>query len=68
MTTKEKARNYIWSRIQSTERDYVQIHNDMRQGPDGRISMETLENMLDSCDRKLDMYNYLFKLVELDEE
>ena len=68
MTTKEKARNYIWSRIQATERDYIQIHNDMRQGSDGRISMETLENMLDSCDRKLDMYNYLFKLVELDEE
>lgn len=68
MTTKEKARNYIWSRIQATERDYVQIHNDMRESGDKRISMSTLENMLDSCDRKLDMYNYLFKLVELDEE
>ena len=68
MTTREKARNYIWSRIQATERDYVQIHNDMRESGDKRISMSTLENMLDSCDRKLDMYNYLFKLVELDEE
>jgi hypothetical protein len=68
MTTKEKARNYIWSRIQATERDYIQIHNDMRESGDKRISMSTLENMLDSCDRKLDMYNYLFKLVELDEE
>ena len=68
MTTKEKARNYIWSRIQATERDYIQIHNDMRESGDKRISMSTLENMLDSCDRKLDMYTYLFKLVELDEE
>jgi len=68
MTTKEKARNYIWSRIQATERDYTQIHNDMRESGDKRISMSTLENMLDSCDRKLDMYNYLFKLIELDEE
>ncbi len=68
MTTKEKARNYIWSRIQATERDYIQIHNDMRESGDKRISMSTLENMLDSCDRKLDMYNYLFKLVELDEK
>jgi hypothetical protein len=68
MTTKEKARNYIWSRIQATERDYTKIHNDMRESGDKRISMSTLESMLDSCDRKLDMYNYLFKLIELDEE
>jgi len=68
MTIKEKARNYVWSRIQATERDYIQIHNDMRESGEGRISMSTLENMLDSCDRKLDMYNYLFKLIETDEE
>jgi hypothetical protein len=68
MTIKEKARNYIWSRIQATERDYTKIHNDMRESGDKRISMSTLESMLDSCDRKLDMYNYLFKLIELDEE
>ena len=68
MTTKEKARNYIWSRIQATEIEYKQIHDDMRESGDKRISMSTLENMLDSCDRKLDMYNYLFKLIELDEE
>lgn len=68
MTVKEKARNYIWSRIQSTEREYTQIHDDMRQPGDRRISMDKLEIMLDATDRKLDMYNYLFKLVELDED
>lgn len=68
MTTKEKARNYVWSRIISTEKEYKDIHNTMRQRGDGRISMDTLEIMLDSTDRKLDMYNYLFKLIELDEE
>jgi len=68
MTTKEKARNYIWSRIQSTEIEYKWVHDEMRQPDDKRISMDKLEKMLDSCDRRLDMYNYLFKLVELDEE
>lgn len=68
MTTKEKARNHIWSRIISTEREYKDIHDAMRKKGDGRISMDTLEIMLDATDRKLDMYNYLFKLIELDEE
>ena len=68
MTTKEKARNYIWSRIQTTEEEYKKIHDDMRKPSDTRISMDTLEIMLDATDRKLDMYNYLFKLIELDEE
>ena len=67
MTTKEKARNYIWSRIQTTEIEYTQIHDDTRQHGDKRISIDKLELMLDATDRKLDMYNYLFKLVELDE-
>ena len=68
MTTKEKARNYIWSRIQSTEIEYKWIYEEMRQPGDRRISMDKLELMLDATDRKLDMYNYLFKLVELDED
>jgi hypothetical protein len=66
MTVKEKARNYIWSRIQSTEIEYKWVHDEMRQPSD--ISIDKLEMMLDSCDRRLDMFNYLFKLIELDEE
>jgi hypothetical protein len=46
----------------------TQIHDDMRQPGDKRISMNKLEIMLDATDRKLDMYNYLFKLIELDED
>ena len=68
MTTKEKARNYLWSRIHSTEIEYKWVHDEMREPGDRRISMDKLELMLDATDRKLDMYNYLFKLVELDEE
>lgn len=68
MTTKEKARNYVWSRIESTEREYRQIHEDIENNMTGIIGMDQLEIRLDATDRKLDMYNYLFKLIELDED
>jgi hypothetical protein len=68
MTTKEKARNYVWSRIESTEREYRQIHEDIENNMTGIVGMDQLEIRLDATDRKLDMYNYLFKLIELDED
>jgi hypothetical protein len=68
MTTKEKARNYVWSRIESTEREYRQIHKDIENNMTGIVGMDQLETRLDATDRKLDMYNYLFKLIELDED
>jgi hypothetical protein len=67
MTTREKARNYVWSRIESTEREYKQIHEDIENNMTGVVGMDQLEIRLDATDRKLDMYNYLFKLIELDE-
>ena len=67
MTTREKARNYVWSRIESTEREYRQIHQDIENNMTGVVGMDQLEIRLDATDRKLDMYNYLFKLIELDE-
>jgi len=68
MTTKEKARNYIWSRIESTEREYKQVHEDIKHNRTGFVGMDQLEIRLDATDRKLDMFNYLFKLIELDED
>ena len=68
MTTREKARNYVWSRIESTEREYKQIHEDIENNMTGIVGMDQLEIRLDATDRKLDMYNYLFKLIELDED
>ena len=68
MTTREKARDYIWSRIETTEREYRQINNDMRTRSTGVLTMDQLEIRLDATDRKLHMYNYLFKLIELDED
>jgi hypothetical protein len=67
MTTREKARNYVWSRIESTEREYKQIHEDIENNMTGVVGMDQLEIRLDATDRELDMYNYLFKLIELDE-
>jgi len=67
LTTKEKARNYIWSRIESTEREYRQIHKDIENNMTGAVGRDELEIRLDATDRKLDMFNYLFKLIETDE-
>ena len=67
LTTKEKARNYVWSRIESTEREYRQIHEDIENNMTGAVGRDELEIRLDATDRKLDMFNYLFKLIETDE-
>ena len=68
MTVKEKAHNHLWSRIQHTERELVELQREMCSKSQNRISLSNLEKMYDSTDRRLDMYNYLFKLVELDDE
>ena len=68
MTAKEKAHNHLWSRIQHTERELVELQNDMCSRGQNRISLSTLEKMYESTENKLGMYNYLFKLVELDED
>ena len=67
MSPKEKAHNHLWSRIQHTERELVELQNDMCSRSQNRISLSTLEKMYESTENKLGMYNYLFKLVELDE-
>ena len=68
MTTKEKAHNHLWSRIQHAERELVELQSEMCSRGQKRISLSTLEKMYESTENKLDMYNYLFKLVETDEE
>jgi hypothetical protein len=68
MSPKEKAHNHLWSRIQHTERELVELQNDMCSRGQKRISLSTLEKMYESTENKLGMYNYLFKLVELDED
>ena len=68
MSPKEKAQNHLWSRIQHTERELVELQKDMCSRSQNRISLATLEKMYESTENKLGMYNYLFKLVELDED
>ena len=68
MSPKEKAHNHLWSRIQHTERELVELRNDMCSRGQNRISLSTLEKMYESTENRLGMYNYLFKLVELDED
>jgi hypothetical protein len=68
MTTKEKARNYVWSKMENIQRELKDLTVEMSGERGQRISHEQLSIVHDSLDRKLDMYNYLFKLIELDEK
>ena len=68
MSPREKAHNHLWSRIQNTERELVQLHSEMCSSGGKRLSLSTLEKMYESTENRLSMYNYLFKLVELDED
>lgn len=68
MSPREKAHNHLWSRIQNTERELVQLQNEMCSRSGKRLSLSTLEKMYESTENRLSMYNYLFKLVELDED
>jgi len=68
MSPREKAHNHLWSRIQNTERELVQLQSEMCSRGGRRLSLATLEKMYESTENRLSMYNYLFKLVELDED
>lgn len=69
MNTKERARNYIWSRIESAERDLVNAERDLEQYNDStnRLSLDHLENAYRAAVSRRVMFNYLFKLIETDE-
>jgi len=67
---KESARNYIWARIIGTERELDKIKTEMSHcGKHGesRLSLDKLEIMYEATENRLGMYNYIFKLIELDE-
>lgn len=70
MTVKEKARNYIWSRIESAERNLIEAERDLEQYNDSnsRLSLEHLENAYRAAVSRRLMFNYLFKLIETDED
>ena len=69
MTVKEKARNYVWSRIESSERDLIDAEKDLEEYNESssRLSLSHLENAYNKAVSRRVMFNYLFKLIELDE-
>jgi hypothetical protein len=70
LTTKEKARNYVWSRIESTERDLELLERDIMDYKEGTgiLTMDHLENAHRAAKSRQTVFNYLFKLIETDEE
>lgn len=70
MTTKEKARNYVWSRIESAERDLIAAERDLEEYNEksNRLSLDHIENTYRAAVSRRLMFNYLFKLIETDED
>jgi len=70
MTPKERARNYVWSRIESADRDLLKAEQDLAvYNESGHyLSYEQVENTYKAAVSRRIMFNYLFKLIELDED
>lgn len=70
LTPKERARNYVWSRIESAERDLITAERDLDEYKESnsRLSLTHLENAYNAAVSRRVMFNYLFKLIETDEE
>jgi len=70
LTPKERARNYVWSRIESAERDLIAAERDLDEYKESnsRLPLTHLENAYRAAVSRRVMFNYLFKLIETDEE
>ena len=70
LTPKERARNYVWSRIESAERDLITAERDLDEYKESNshLPLAHLENAYRAAVSRRVMFNYLFKLIETDEE
>jgi len=70
MTPKERARNYVWSRIEAADRDLLEAEKDLAvYNESGHyLSYDQVENAYNAAVSRRVMFNYLFKLIELDED
>lgn len=70
LTPKERARNYVWSRIEAAERDLITAERDLVvYNESGHyLSYEQVENAYRAAVSRRVMFNYLFKLIETDEQ
>ena len=62
----EKASNKAFSKIFHLEEDLKRAKEDLRTGGDGRFSQDLLEKCRDSVDHELQTWNYIAKLIELE--
>lgn len=62
----ELASNKAFSKIFHLEEDFKRAKEDVRTGGDGRNSQELLEKCRDSVYRELQTWNYIAKLIEIE--
>ena len=69
LTTEElnnRASNKAFSKIFHLEEDLKRAKEDLRTGGDRRFSQDLLEKCRDSVDHELQTWNYIAKLIELE--
>lgn len=75
MTPKERARNYVWSRIEAADRNIYELERNIEYHDLAASKIKISEDEYDelhnaykaAVSRRV-MFNYLFKLIELDED
>ena len=75
MTPKERARNYVWSRIDTADRDIEKLERQIEYHDltDSEVKIpeeeyDELHNAYKAAVSRRVMFNYLFKLIETDED
>ena len=62
----ERASNKVFSKIFHLQEDLIQAKKDVKTGGDGRYNQDLLETVRYATERDLNTYNYIAKLIELD--
>lgn len=67
-TTRSKARDYTFARFQHYELEVERLKKDVELQNIGAITLEQLQGQLDYAVSQLDLFAYLFCLIEKDDK
>ena len=64
---KQRAHNKAFSKMLTLERDISKLKLDIRTGGDGRLGVDLLKTCLSSTEKELQTWQYIAKLIEINE-
>ena len=62
----ERASDKAFAKIFHLQEDLIQAKEEVKTGGNGRYTKDLLEIVRNSCERELQTWNYIAKLIELD--